>query len=145
MSAEILSPRVIRVPGNATTRDDAIREAGEILVDSGAVLPSYVDAMFAREASVSTYMGNLLAIPHGTNDSQDSIVRSALSVVRYDVPLDWDGNEVRFVIGIAGINDEHLEILSRIAIIFSDANDVQKLVDAANSDEIFDLLEDVND
>ena len=58
--------------------------------------------MFEREKSVSTYMGNFLAIPHGTNEAKDAITRSAISVVRYDAPIDWDGNEVRFAVGIAG-------------------------------------------
>ncbi|WGD36725.1 PTS sugar transporter subunit IIA [Lysinibacter sp. HNR] len=145
MSSDILNTRVIRVPGTATTRDEAIREVGNILVESGAVLPAYVDAMFDREASVSTYMGNFLAIPHGTNEAKETIVRSGLSVIRYEKPIDWDGHEVRFVVGIAGIGDEHLEILSKIAIVFSDETDVQKLIDAADSAEIFALLEDVNE
>jgi PTS system mannitol-specific IIA component len=70
-----------------------------------------VDAMFEGEKSVFTYMGNLLAIPHGTNEAKEAILRSALSVVRYDAPIDWDGNEVRFAVGVAGIENGHLEIL----------------------------------
>ena len=59
------------MPGTARSKDDAIREAGGILVDAGAVTPDYIDAMFEREKSVSTYMGNYLAIPHGTNESKE--------------------------------------------------------------------------
>ena len=77
MSA-VLSLSQIRMPGGARTKDDAIREAGEILVAAGAVTPDYIDSMFDRERSVSTYMGNYLAIPHGTNESKESIKRSAL-------------------------------------------------------------------
>src|SRR5215212_2827324 len=98
--SDVLTPSHIRVPGAARDKDGAIRESGQILVDSGAVSPAYVDAMFEREKSVSTYMGNFLAIPHGTNEAKDEISRSAISVVRYDEPIDWNGNEVRFAVGI---------------------------------------------
>src|SRR5438309_6427581 len=137
---DILTPAQVRVPGRAAGKDDAIREAGEILVEVGAVQPEYVDAMFEREKSVSTYMGNLLAIPHGTNEAKDTITRSALSVVRYDEPIDWDGNEVRFAVGVAGVNNGHLEILSKIAILFSDTDEVEKLVAAGSAEELYDLL-----
>ena len=73
--SDILALSQIKVPGAAISKDDAIREAGALLVDSGAVSPAYVDAMFEREKSVSTYMGNFLAIPHGTNEAKDTIAR----------------------------------------------------------------------
>ena len=143
--SDVLTLDQIRVPGTARSKDDAIRESGEMLVDVGAVSPEYIDAMFEREKSVSTYMGNYLAIPHGTNESKDSIKRSALSVIRYDQPIDWDGNEVLFALGIAGYQGGHMDILSRIAIVFSDTDEVDKLVAARSAQEIFDLLNAVNE
>jgi len=110
--SDILTLSQIKVPGTARSKDESIREAGEILVEAGAVTPAYVDAMFEREKSISTYMGNYLAIPHGTNESKESIKQSALSVIRYDPPIDWDGNEVRFAVGIAGHEGGHLPILT---------------------------------
>ena len=144
MTQSILEPQNVVATGLATTRDEAIREAGALLVAAGAVKQEYVDSMFERENSVSTYMGNFLAIPHGTNDAKESIVRSALSLVRYAEPIDWDGQPVKFAVGIAGLNNEHLEILSKIAVVFSDEDEVQKLIDAGSQDEIFALLEEVN-
>jgi PTS system mannitol-specific IIA component len=143
--SDILALSHVKVPGSATSKDDAIREAGQILVDAGAVTPAYVDAMFEREKSVSTYMGNYLAIPHGTNESKDTITRSALSVVRYDQPIDWDGNEVRFSVGVAGVEGGHLEILNKIAIVFSDTDEVEKLIAAQSAQEVYDLLHAVNE
>jgi PTS system mannitol-specific IIA component len=143
--SDILALSQIKVPGAAMSKDEAIREAGQLLVDAGAVSPEYVDAMFEREKSVSTYMGNYLAIPHGTNESKESIKRSALSVVRYPEPIDWDGNEVLFALGIAGYQGGHMDILSRIAIVFSDTDEVDKLVAARSAEEIFDLLNAVNE
>jgi PTS system mannitol-specific IIA component len=143
--SDILTQNLIKVPGTAAGKDDAIREAGQLLVDAGAVKPQYVDAMFEREKSVSTYMGNYLASPHGTNESKDEILRSALSVVRYDRPIDWDGNEVRFAVGVAGVEGGHLEILGKIALIFSDSDEVDRLLAAGSAEELHRLLHAVND
>jgi mannitol PTS system EIIA component len=145
--SDVLTLSQIKMPGTARSKDDAIRETGEILVNVGAVTPAYIDSMFERERSVSTYMGNYLAIPHGTNESKESIKRSALSVVRYTEPIEWDGDgtEVLFALGIAGYQGGHMDILSRIAIVFSDTDEVDKLVAARSAQEIFDLLNAVNE
>jgi PTS system mannitol-specific IIA component len=143
--SDILTVSQIKVPGTATSKDEAIKEAGQILVDAGAVTGEYVDAMYEREKSVSTYMGNFLAIPHGTNEAKDEIKASALSVVRYETPIDWDGNEVRFAVGIAGLNNGHLEILGKIAVIFSDMDEVDKMIAAGSAEEVFEILNAVNE
>lgn len=142
---DVLTPSQVKVPSTARSKDDAIREAGAVLVEVDAVTPDYVDAMLEREKSVSTYMGNYLAIPHGTNESKAAIQRSALSVLRYDEPIDWDGNPVRFVIGIAGHEGGHLEILSKVAIVFSDSDQVDELLQAPTADEVYRLLSAVNE
>ena len=123
----VLSEESIRLQGTASTRDDAISEAGQLLVAAGAVEPVYVDAMHERETSVSTYMGNLLAIPHGTNEAKGSIVRTVLSFVRYDDGIDWNGNPVKFVLGIAGAGDDHLTLLGQIAEVFMDSDRIAEL------------------
>ena len=138
---DVLSLDRINLAGSARTRDDAIREVGGMLVAAGAVTQAYADAMFDREASVSTYMGNFLAIPHGTNEAKDGILHSALAVVRYGEPIDWDGHPVRFAIGIAGQGDDHLGILSGIAIAFSDEATVEKLLAAGSPQEVVDLID----
>ena len=120
MTGRILDLGNVVAAGSATTTFVAIREAGTLLVNAGAVRADYVDSMFDREASVSTYMGDLPAIPHGTNDATESTVRSALSLVRYAEPIDWNGPQVRFVVGIAERGNEHLEILQKTATVFSD-------------------------
>jgi PTS system mannitol-specific IIA component len=142
---QILEPANVVARGTATTKEEAIREAGSLLVKAGSVREDYIDSMLERENSVSTYMGNFLAIPHGTNEAKDSIMRSALSLVRYDEPIDWGGEQVKFAVGIAGLNNEHLEILSKIAIVFSDEDEVQRLIEAGSAEEIYSLLEEVNE
>lgn len=140
----VLTLGQVRIHSGSSTQEAALQEATDILVSAGAVTPAYADAMRQREETVSTYMGNGLAIPHGTNDTKDAILASALSVVRYDGGVDWAGEPVTFVVGIAGRGDEHLEILSRIAILFSDEDDVARLTAAQTPDELFALLSAVN-
>lgn len=141
---EIVTKDLIIASGAATTRDEAIREAGNLLLKADAVTPAYVEAMLERERSITTYMGSYLAIPHGTNVSKEAITHSAVSLVRYVNPIDWDGNEVRIVVGIAGVDNEHLAILSKIAIIFSDEAEAKKMLEATTVDELYQLLGDVN-
>ena len=130
--------------GTATDRDAAIDEAGKLLLDRGAVDVSYVHAMHEREESVSTYMGSFLAIPHGTNDAKEHINHSAVSIIRYPEGIDWGGKQVKFVVGVAGLNNEHLHILSSIAKIFTNKAQVAQLEDATTVDEVLELFGKVN-
>ncbi|MDQ1131375.1 PTS sugar transporter subunit IIA [Microbacterium sp. SORGH_AS_0888] len=145
MAGEVLNIGQVRIHPGSASRDEAIREAADMLEAAGAVTPAYFDAMLQREETVSTYMGNELAIPHGTNETKDAILSSALAVIRYDGGVDWDGNPVRFVIGIAGRGDEHLEILSQIAILFSDEDDVERLKATRTPEALFQELSMVNE
>jgi PTS system mannitol-specific IIA component len=145
MAREVLNVGQVRIHSGAATREQAMREAADILESAGAVTGAYFDAMQQREATVSTYMGNELAIPHGTNETKEAILESALSFVRYDGGVDWDGNPVSFVVGIAGKGDEHLEILSQIALLFSDDDEVARLKQAQTPEELFQLLASVNE
>lgn len=134
--SDILTASQIKTPGTATNKDEAIREAGQILVDSGAVGPEYIDAMFEREKSVSTYMGNFLAIPHGTNEAKTAIRRTGISFVRYPQPIDWNGKPAEFVVGIAGAGNDHMALLTRIAHVFLDKDRVAQLRAATTAEEI---------
>jgi PTS system mannitol-specific IIA component len=134
MSGKVLERAQIDIHGSAKTLDEAVDEAGRILVAAGAVTPEYIGFMHDRERMISTYMGNFLAIPHGTNEGKDTVLASALSFVRYDEPIDWNGNPVRFVVGIAGKDNGHLDILSGIAMIFSDEDQVDQLLQAESVD-----------
>ncbi|MGQ1839425.1 PTS mannitol transporter subunit IICBA [Kocuria turfanensis] len=141
----ILTRERIVMDGGARDAAQAIDEAGGLLVAAGAVTDAYVASMHEREASVSTFMGNGLAIPHGTNQAKDSIRSSALSVVKYPEGLDWNGKPVTWVIGIAGKDNEHLAILSRVAKIFGNKEKVRQLDEASTADEVLELLGKVND
>jgi len=144
VSAEVLSEDSIVLSGSARTRDDAITEAGRLLVAAGAVDDSYVDAMHEREKSVSTFMGNGLAIPHGTNEAKPSIRRTAISFVRYDEPIDWLGQPAEFVVGIAGAGDDHLSVLSSLAGIFTDDDAIARLRSAGAPSDVLAALGEVS-
>ncbi|RFA10067.1 PTS mannitol transporter subunit IIA [Subtercola boreus] len=143
--SDVLTLNSIKTHGTAETKEDAIAEANDLLLAAGAVTSDYLASMLERETSVSTYMGNYLAIPHGTNEGKDAILASALSFVRYAKPIDWNGEEVRFVVGIAGKDGGHLDILSKIALIFSDEDEVEKLLKAPSDEAVFELLSEVNE
>jgi PTS system mannitol-specific IIA component len=144
MSGNVLELAQINLHGTATTPAEAIDEAGAILVKTRAVTDDYPSFMHAREVLVSTYMGNFLAIPHGTNEGKDTVLASALSFVRYDQPIDWNGNPVRFVVGIAGKDGGHMEVLSNVALVFSDEEQVDRLLVAETPEEVLEILGDVN-
>nr|ABP43701.1 PTS system D-mannitol-specific IIB component, Fru family / PTS system D-mannitol-specific IIC component, Fru family / PTS system D-mannitol-specific IIA component, Fru family [Mycolicibacterium gilvum PYR-GCK] len=137
---DVLALSSIVLNGSASSAADAISEAGRLLVDAGAVEPSYVDAMHERESSVSTYMGNGLAIPHGTNEAKGAIRRTGLSLVRYPEPIDWNGKPAEFVVGIAGAGKDHMALLSKIAQVFSKPDEVARLRAAQTPEEIRSIL-----
>ncbi len=137
----ILTEDLVRLSGRATSRDDAIREVGAMLVGSGAVDASYVDSMLEREQSVSTYMGNQLAIPHGTNEAKAAIHRTAMAFIRYPNGIDWNGKPATFVIGIAGAGDDHLTLLSSVAKVFLDKGQIAALERATSAQEVLAVLE----
>ena len=128
--------------GTARTRDEAIDEAGQLLVATGAVDPAYVESMHDREKSVSTYVGNSLAIPHGTNEAKQSIRTPGCRSSATPSGIDWNGEQLaHFVVGIAGAGDDHLTLLSRIAETFVDEAAVARLRAASRPDDVLAVLE----
>ncbi len=144
--ASMLPDEAIVMQGTARTRDAAIEEAGQLLVATGAVTPGYVQAMHDREKSVSTYVGNHLAIPHGTNEAKETINHTGLSFVRYTDGIDWnnDGELAYFAVGIAGAGDDHLALLSNIAHVFLDDDKVTALRTATTKAEVSAVLNNVD-
>lgn len=117
-------------------RDSAIEAVGSKLVEIGAVTQDYIQAMKEREAIVSTYMGNFLAIPHGTDEAKSAVLKSGIVLIQAPEGIDWDGNEVKVVVGIAGKDGEHLDLLSQIAIVFSEEENVERVINAQSAEEI---------
>jgi PTS system mannitol-specific IIA component len=138
---ELLDREAVRLDATATGREDAIRQCGEALVRTGAVEPAYVDTMLERERSVSTYVGEGVAIPHGTLDGKDSVRHDAVSFVRFPDGVAWDEHRVVLCIGIAARGDGHVRLLSELAQILLDPDRARALRETKDIDEVVRLLQ----
>lgn len=125
----ILQPGNIRVGPPAEPKEEAIRRAGELLVAGGYARPEYVDAMLRREKLATTCLGMGLAIPHGTSDAKERVLRSGIVILQYPDGVDFDGEKAHLIVGIAGVGDEHLEILARLSASFEDEEPVAAAYD----------------
>jgi mannitol PTS system EIIA component len=137
---ELLDESAIRLTAHADGRDDAIRQAGQALLDVGAIDASYIDAMLERENSVSTFVGEGVAIPHGTLAGKESVKKDALSVIRFPDGVDWDGNPVSVAVGIAAKGNGHIALLSQLATILLDPEKAEALRSATTSEAVYELL-----
>lgn len=138
---EILKKDNVILGAKLANKNEAVEYAGKLLVDSGYVDESYIDLMKEREEVMSTYMGNGLAIPHGVAKSREGNVIKNSGIVVIQVPegVDFgDGNMAFMVIGIAGKDNEHLDILANIATIFNEEKNVEEMIDAKDAGEIYD-------
>lgn len=142
--AETLIPETIELKASLASQEEAIRRAGELLVENGYVEDRYVDSMFERERSVSTFMGNAVAIPHGTSESKQWVEYSGLSIITVPDGVEYgDGNVARLVIGIAGKGGEHVDLLSRIALVCSEEENVDRIVAAQTKEELLSFFDEV--
>lgn len=141
----ILSANNILLNEKLDTKDEAIRLVGKILVENGYVEPAYVDAIFEREAMTTTYMGNFVAIPHGTDEAKKQVKETGIVIIQVPDGVDFgDGNIVKLIFGLAGKGDDHLKILSNIAIVVSDEENVDKIVKTSTKEGILSFFEEVN-
>ncbi|MEA3318749.1 MAG: PTS sugar transporter subunit IIA [Bacillota bacterium] len=144
MTLPILAKENILLNETVGTKEEAIKKTGQLLVDRGYVDETYIEKMLEREELTSTYMGNFVAIPHGTEDAKKAVKESGIAIVQVPAGVEFGaGNEVKLLIGIAGKGDEHLEILSQIAIVCSEEENVQQIVKASSAEEILELFEGV--
>jgi len=126
----------------APDRDAAVRVAGQLLVDLGAVEPAYVDAMLEREALLSSFVGEGIAIPHGTDAARAFVRRPALTFLQFPDGLDWAGQPVHVAVGIAAAADEHVGIMSRLAQVLLDPDSLAVLRTTDDPQQVLDLLTD---
>lgn len=125
----IVSAKRIRLGATAVSKADAIRQAGQLLVQSGCVEPGYVDGMLAREEIMSTYLGNGVSIPHGQHENREQILQTGISVLQLPEGIEWeDGEKAHLVIGIAASADEHVGVLANLAEAIEDEEITHKLV-----------------
>ena len=124
----------------STTSDEAIIAVGKLLKDKGYIEEPYIQGMLNRDHDLTTYIGNDLAIPHGEYDVKDYVKNTGIAVMIYPDGINWNGNKARIVIGIAAKGDDHMEILTNIALKLSDMSTVDELVACKDIDRIYDVL-----
>ena len=136
----VLSVENVKLNQSFTTKEEAIVAAGNVLVENGYVKPEYVDKMLEREKIATTFMGNNIAIPHSTEGGTAEIIESGISILIVPEGVKFGEDTVKVVFGIAGKDGSHMEILSQIAIYFSEQENVDKLIEITDPQEAVNLI-----
>jgi phosphocarrier protein FPr len=136
-----LTPQHIHLHAHAKNKEDAIRQAGRVLVDAGDIEPDYVQSMLGREQQANTFLGNGIAIPHGMGKDRELIKRTGVAVVQFPDGVEWNpGQVVRIVVGIAAKSDEHLSVLAALTDVLDDTATVDRLAHTSDPNEIINGL-----
>lgn len=136
----IITTAGIRLNQSPVTKEEAIRAAGELLTELGYVDASYIDAMQEREKLVTTYMGMGVAIPHGTTQAKGTVKRTGIVLLQYPEGVDFGEEKAQLVFGIAGIGDEHLDLLSKLCEILEDEDVLAAMKTTADADWVLERL-----
>ncbi|HZI14353.1 MAG TPA: phosphoenolpyruvate--protein phosphotransferase [Myxococcus sp.] len=128
---------LVRLGQTAASKVEAIRLVGQVLVDAGFIAPGYVDSMLRREGVSATYLGSGIAIPHGTPDARDLVLRTGVAVVQFPRGVDWgrDG-QARVVVGIAARSDEHIQVLANLTGVLGDMAKAEELAVTQDPDVV---------
>ena len=137
--SNVLAKENIVLGLDSVSREESIVLAGKKLVERGYVNEGYVDAMLEREKTMSTNMGLGFAIPHGVNEAKKDIKESGIVILQFPNGVEYGNSRVYLVIGIAGKGNEHLDILSKIAISLDDEL-VNKLKDSTNAEDFLNIF-----
>ncbi|PWW06661.1 PTS mannitol transporter subunit IICBA [Mangrovibacter plantisponsor] len=127
----------------AATKEEAIRFAGEQLVKGGYVQPEYVEAMLEREKLTPTYLGESIAVPHGTVEAKDRVLKTGVVFCQYPEGVRFGEEEddiARLVIGIAARNNEHIQVITSLTNALDDESVIERLAATTSVQEVLDLL-----
>lgn len=141
-----LTTSLIRLGATPRDKNEAIRQVAALLAENGKVAPEYVEGMFAREAQENTYLGNGVAIPHGTPQSRHLIKETAIAVLQVPGGIDWEDDEgepAYLIVGIAASDNEHLAVLKRLSTVVGDEEVAEKLAKTTDAEDIRRALSDV--
>lgn len=142
MEQKILKDENIILNQKSEKKEDAINRVGKMLLNSGCITPKYVEGMRKREEEFTTYIGNGIAIPHGVNEYKNEILETGLAMVQYPDGVEFGkGKTAYIVIGIAGKGDEHLELLTKIALTVQNRENIERLRYAKTPQEILSIIE----
>ncbi|OBZ11250.1 MULTISPECIES: PTS sugar transporter subunit IIA [Bacillales] len=138
----ILSTEKVKLNVSVKDKYEAIRMVGQMLVDAGHAPQAYIDKMIEREEALSTYIGGGLAMPHGTNDSKALIQSTGMAIIIVPAGVDFGGEEpAQLVIGLAAVGDDHLDILTNVAVLVSEEEDMQRILNASSPQELISIFE----
>ncbi|EJZ4729900.1 fused PTS fructose transporter subunit IIA/HPr protein [Salmonella enterica] len=136
-----LSVQDIHPGEQAGNKEEAIRQIAAALAQAGNVAGGYVDGMLAREQQTSTFLGNGIAIPYGTTDTRDQVLKTGVQVFQFPQGVTWGEGQVAYVaIGIAASSDEHLGLLRQLTHVLSDDSVAEQLKSATTAEELRALL-----
>ncbi len=136
-----LSVQDIHPGQQAGNKEEAIRQVAAALVSAGNVADGYVNGMLAREQQTSTFLGNGIAIPHGTTDTRDQVLKTGVQVFQFPQGVTWGEGQTAYVaIGIAASSDEHLGLLRQLTHVLSDDAVAAQLQSATTAEELRALL-----
>lgn len=136
-----LSAKNIRLNGSAANKEEAIKQVAAGLVANNHVAEGYADGMFAREQQTSTFLGNGIAIPHGTLDTRHLVQETGVQIIQFPQGVQWgDGNTAYVVIGIAAKSDEHLTLLRQLTTVLSDEDAAAELAKTQDIQAFADIL-----
>ena len=127
----------------AQNKEEAIRFVGQKLVDNGYVEPVYIEAMLERERLTSTYLGESIAVPHGTIEAKDSVINTGIVFCQYPAGVKFGeeaDDKAKIVIGIAARNNEHLDVIAKLTNALDDPNIIAKLSSTTHFDEVLAIL-----
>ena len=142
MIKQILAAENVQLKVASESKYAAIERVGNLLASAGYVDKNYIEGMKAREDEVTTYMGNGVAIPHGMNEYKKDIIASGIVIAQYPEGVDFgSGNIAYVVIGIAGKGEEHMEILSKIALTVQYEENVERLRVAKTPEEVISIID----
>ena len=141
---DILTSDRISLQATVADKADAIRQAGGLLVESGCVAQAYVDGMLKREETMSTFLGNGVAIPHGMHENVDDVKETAICVLQIPAGVQWDDDDdesiVHLVVGIASNSDAHMGILMNLAEVIEDEETAESLATTSDANLILEYL-----
>lgn len=127
----------------ASNKEEAIRFAGEQLVKGGYVQPEYVEAMLEREKLTPTYLGESIAVPHGTVEAKDRVLKTGVVFCQYPQGVRFGEEEddiARLVIGIAARNNEHIQVITSLTNALDDETVIERLANTNSVEEVLALL-----
>ena len=137
---ELLSKDAIITHCRSVDSDTAIRDIGKVLLERNCIEEPYISGMLKRDHDITTYIGNEIAIPHGEYEVKKYVKQTGLAVMIYPEGINWHNQLVRIVIGIAAIGDNHMELLSNIALKLSDMDTVKDIVKRQDPSYIHQVL-----